>query len=778
MVMRLVAFIPVLLAGCSVAAARPPDPCSLTSTLPDAKVTLSLPDDQRSFREGEIIRVVLSFTFALDKRYRAGGRPDSETYCLEPEARDPLHDFDRWPRMYSNNPRGASASEHQLSKNPLTVTEVLNVWRQPGRGHYRLWVVSRRVRGDPVSPNPGGEPVVLRSNTIEFDVIEADAESLTKQLREATATYQNGTAGQQEEAAWRLRFLNTKESTETLAKLFWTLNDQPGAWDLAFGIYGSPYRAEAIAAMHREINSPDHPITQDFLHLLAELQSVTEVPEVPRVTSEYDLAGLRKSVENLDKMAVRERELEKAAIAATVAALPQKTGRARALTLVTLATARPDFLDKEAASQFRRQLIANWGDLPEKTRRDLIQDVFAHWGNEVPPLDGPEALPILVAFVSQPAPHFGNDPVSRNAALKRIFDLDPAKGRSLILRDLSDPNAQPWISLVKLLSSKELQPFVQQAAQRISAAQQRTSPSESFDARPLDYSLVEMFGDKSARGSLEANFKVSDDHLPKGWCIGYIAPMLRYFLRVDPMFGAREVQAALDARKGTGCYSTLLEDLGPSLPKVEQLAISAVDDPDPEVATSAARALGRWGTAKAESALWARLKRSHEEWHDREGELRTRSDSGPRDPIVLATLLERELLDSIVSGTNWICGPEKFNRLRAITSRQYWSVLSLRTEQWESGRPWALTPNYWDPQKESGLSFAVLQYSALDEEQIRVKLSQLPRGSRLYFRTYTAEQMPNPIRMEKQQAVLQGLRTYAAQFGVTVEEWPPYHDAS
>ena len=39
-----------------------------------------------------------------------------------------------------------------------------------------------------------------------------------------------------------------------------------------FGLYGSPYRAEAIAAMQREIKDPDHSITQDFLQTLAKLQ--------------------------------------------------------------------------------------------------------------------------------------------------------------------------------------------------------------------------------------------------------------------------------------------------------------------------------------------------------------------------------------------------------------------------------------------------------------------------------------------------------------------------
>jgi len=65
-----------------------------------------------------------------------------------------------------------------------------------------------------------------------------------------------------------------------------------------------------------------------------------------------------------------------------------------------------------------------------------------------------------------------------------------------------------------------------------------------------------------------------------------------------------------------------------------------------------------------------------------------------------------------------------------------------------------------------------LPYSNLDEDQIRVKLSQMPSGTKLYFQTYSVEQMGSPVSMEKQQAVLQGLRKYAAQFGVTIDERP------
>jgi hypothetical protein len=45
----------------------PPDPCSLTLTVTYAKVSVAGSNGQTSFREGEIIPLVLSFTSAVDK---------------------------------------------------------------------------------------------------------------------------------------------------------------------------------------------------------------------------------------------------------------------------------------------------------------------------------------------------------------------------------------------------------------------------------------------------------------------------------------------------------------------------------------------------------------------------------------------------------------------------------------------------------------------------------------------------------------------------------------
>lgn len=742
--MRHAATLALLLVG-RAAFASPPDPCSLSSSVDDASVTIAVSAGWSTFREGEIVPLVLSFTSTANKRYWAdnrnydrSGRLDIEAYCLEPEAHDALADYFRAGTFMG----GGLGSTQQLSQEPFTATAELNEWRQPAPGHYRLHVVSYRVwrPPDPHEDTPYGRVgLTLRSNTIEFDVIPPDADWRAQQLREVSAAYQNTSEDDKRRAARKLRFLNTKQSTETLAQLFWSLNDQPGGWDLMFGLFGSPYRAEAIAAMQREIHNPDHPITQDFLHTLTKLQINADTSWDPLP---YDSAHPEVSQEYWHKRQTHERELMQAAIAPTVAALLQKTGRAHALT-VQAVTESSDLLNTTTTSQIRKQLIAAWGDLPEKTKQDLIQ---YRW----PLIAGPDMLPILKEFVSRPGPPSRTmDAMARDAAIQHVYELDAIEGRSLILRDLHDSRAEPSLSLVKLLSAEELRPIVQDAVGRI----------EKNDARGLDYHLVELYAGASVLQGMKTVF---NEHLGQ-WACDPQTAMLRYFLRLEPEFGTKAAEASLAARKKTGCYHFLLQELGDALPKVEPLAILALDDSDLEVANDAALALGHWGTANAETALWTRLKRFHQEWQGRQDELRVAPPY--TDPIGRATALESTLVQSIATGTNWICDPEKLERLSELASPRQKMQVANWSKEWERGDALIL-PN-WFP--EDRLSFGVLQYSNLNEQQFRAKLSQMAPGTSLYFQIWKPGQISPPLSMERQEAVFVALRTYAAQYGVTIE---------
>ena len=360
-------------------------------------------------------------------------------------------------------------------------------------------------------------------------------------------------------------------------------------------------------------------------------------------------------------------------------------------------------------------------------------------------------LPILKEFVSGPAPPARTlDASARDAALEHICGLSPVDGRSLVLREFRDSTAEPSLSLAKFLSADELRPIVQEAAGRI----------EKGSPRILDFHLVERYGDAFMLAGMETVF---NDHVGQ-WACDPQTAMLRYFLKFDPAFGAKAAEASLASRKSTGCYRFLLQQLGDALPRVEPLAIGALHDADLEVENDAALALGRWGTAASEKALWKRLERFHEEWRGREGELRA---APPYiDPISRATALEGTLVISIATGTNWLCGPEKLTQLSALASPRQQTQVESWKKLWKAGDA-LIAPN-WFP--EDQLSFGVLQYSNLDEQQFKEKLSQLPRGTKLLFQIWLPGQISPPVSVEKQDTVFQAMRAHAAKFGVTVEK--------
>lgn len=742
---RLGVSIAVLLASGSAAFGSPPASCSLGSTVADAKITISTAGSRTSFHDGEIIPLVLSFTspalrrYWVDNRsYDRTGRLNFEAYCLQPAAPDPLADYFAVGAFIT----GGLGSERQLSTKPFIATADLNEWRRLGPGHYRLFVVSSRVWRP---PEPGEAtpydrvPVTLRSNTIEFDVTESDSKWSTEQLQQATIEYENGNDAQRREAARRLRFLNTKESAATLAKLFYELNSEPGGWDLMFGLVGSPYRAEAIAAMQQEIDDPQHPIAQDFLRTLTNLQIYADPALTPPA---YDPAHPSRFQQYSMQRQEHERALMQAELRATTLALSTKTGTAYALTVLALDEAPS--LATRTESDLRTKLIAAWPNLPEDAKLDLLQ---YRW----PLIAAPEALPLLNSFISRPVPPWRTrEADARDAAIKHLYDLDPTEGRAAILRDLRNPDASPSLSLVKLVPADELHPIVQEAIGRI----------EKSDARYLDYYLLALFGDGSTANAIERLF---NQHLG-GWACAPQTQMLQYFLRVDPKFGSDAVQTSLAARSETGCYRFLLQDLGPSLPKVEALAIRELDDPDLEVANDAALALGKWGTASAEPALWARLQRFHEEWQGREDDLRV----GPNyeSPTSRAAALESTLVGSIASAGAWICGPEKLERLQKLASPRQQMRVSAWIKLWQGPEP-SIIPS-WYPQDH--LTFSLLQYSALDEEQLRAKLSQMPAGTKLGFQIWKPGQIEPPVTIETQLAVFQALHSYAARFGVAIEK--------
>jgi len=743
------------------------DACSASSSASDVHVTLALDTDHAVFQAGEIIPLSLSFTSTIPHRYHLtnrsydrSGRLMIDQFCLEPQAPDPLTSYFQYEGFFG----GGLFNYEELGAAPFTTHADLNEYHALAPGHYRLYAISNRVSRPSEGKEQESSPEVnepLRSNAIEFDVKPASRAWQHAQLAEvmqqlatpappanssAVKSYTDVTRN----AARRLRFLNTKDSTKALAELFSGRDsEQPHAWDFAFGLYGSPHRQLAIESMHQQIAHPDHAITPDFLELLVKLEIDTD-PAWDTSEPSADLATGETTQTLWQRRRAHETELLKPLTEETMAALPRKTARARALTALGLLTSRT--LAPAETRPLRSELIASWNDLPRNTRDNLIQFqwayIFGHGGDSEATR---EMLPILMPLVAappQPSSDFYPTP-SRDAALRHIYEIDPDIALPILLRDLRDPRTGPSLELIKLLPPGEIAAVIPAAADRIARS----------EARPLDYTLIDRYADTSVLPSMQAVF---EQDLGK-WSCAPQAAMLRYFLRVAPEYGAAQVSASLHARNETFCYRMLLQELGDQLPHAETIAIEALNDSDPEVTLDALVALNRWGTSEAEAPLWARLDRLHQEWANRVDDLHT--STGDETEGSRAVALEQDLVTALAGGPGWLCTPDKLIRLRdlTLTSGRRRQVQSW-IDTYKQGPP-MINP-MWSPDQET--TFSLLQSSQLTADQLTAKLAMFPRGTRIEWQFWQPGQISPPVSIEKQDAAFERQRAAAEEHGVTL----------
>ena len=739
--MALRAFL-VLVCG-AVLTAETRDPCATKQTAADIRFTLALKRHEPLFQEGQIIPLELSFTSSTNKRYWAdvrnydrSGRLGIEHYCVEPDAPDPLESYFKFGAFIG----GGLGSTQELGATPFTADAELNEWRTLKAGRYRVFAISYRVwrPPDPKEETPYKRvSEVVRSNTIEVTVKPADPAWQSEQLRAALETLGQLSALEEgRRAARTLRFLNTEESTRQLARRFIDLK-QPLDWDLMFGLYGSPYRQLAIDSMRAEAPAPSRAITDAFLGTLVNLQLTSDHSwDPPPNLAQLPEDEVRRFYE---RHTAHMLDLTKVEIQRTLEALPHKTGSARALTLNGLLTGGR--LEPSIKARVKTALIAAWNDLPVDTQRELI---VSRWGL----IAGPEMVPILRRKLAEPPPGRRTmDARARDEALKHLYELDRAAGRGAILRDLQNVNSEPMLETIRLLPKEAVSAVMPAVLARI----------ELGHARDLDYQLVDAFADRSALAQVKAAFA---KHVG-GWGCASQAAMLRYSLRVDPDYGAVQVKTALRARRNTGCYRMLFHDLDASLPKVQRTAIEALDDPDPKMQVNAARALGNWGTPEAEEALWARLRRFHVEWANREEELRpTPVIQSPGSPPAQ----QRALVWAIATGVNWICPPDKLLRLEALVLTD---LLHQEIEDWikKWNQEFIMINPTWFP--DGTATFWFFQYGHLGEEQFRVKVAQLPRGTRLRWQFLQGSPQPT---MTRQEAVYERIRAVAEEHGIVLEK--------
>jgi hypothetical protein len=261
-------------------------------------LTLSLKNDQTVFRVGEIITLVTSYTSQNEhkyiwdsKSYDRSGRNSIESFCIKPDAgRDPMRDyFDAQMATLG----GGLFSDSQLSHKPQIAELDLNEYTSLPPGKYHLSVVGYRVKvGSETNPKSwDNKPIPLRSNEVEFTVIEADPAWQAAQIQSAVAeldrgNYQvktrnaNGDAVYFDSDARRfakrmLRFLGTRDSEHQLAIMFANTPNGETTREYAFGLWAAEDRTAVLDDM-RTILRTHSQMNNEFVQELVQMEMYSD----------------------------------------------------------------------------------------------------------------------------------------------------------------------------------------------------------------------------------------------------------------------------------------------------------------------------------------------------------------------------------------------------------------------------------------------------------------------------------------------------------------------
>ena len=674
-----------------------------------ASLTIRFADGISRFHVGEIIPLELSFKASIPgthdiemRNYDRSGRLNIEAFHVSPPGRDPLE------RYYSTGAfmGGGLGGARELSSEPQIMREDLNEWvALDSPGHYSLYVTSGRVtRRTPTK----AEPVELRSNNLEFDIVAADAAWQQQTLSTAVATLnmESSTEAEKTAALRVLRFLDTPASVHELVFRLGTRGDRSG-WNEIAGLAGSRHQNLVVQELERQMSAPDIALTGNYLYILAKLKlqlNHDPLPPYPQKDAE------QQKIWN-ERMQAREKELKELQdslydkIAMLVAS---KRGEARAETVQTLLlrpSSGPDDV-KPLAGLPPADVAAAFLNLSQDQQWNLL---MSFWDR----LKDPAMSAPLKKVAQQPNM---NHQMLRDLALRRLYDLDPSEATPVILEEIKHPHLDNGMFTVKgetlgLLSNETLPQFDQMLATRIEDKESRT--------RGVDAQLIGRYSTKAILPRVKSVYETA----PGQWdCVtedGFVV----YFLRVDPDYGVKRL-----AQAPSFCMTNALPTVVRMhrWSEVEPGIITRLNGPDLNRARQAAETLSKYGSTQAEKALWDRLRKFHEQWAERGNELSMRP--GMRADANEAVGFQFGLVEAIGKAPAWLLTDDEVTELENLTLGQERD----NVKQW-----------HWKPTVNVNVSFAgdqiianMNQYTATDIASLKAKLAQYPSGTKLWLNIF------------------------------------------
>lgn len=701
--------------------------CSLAQSASsvDSNVSLqvSIANDKREFHVGETIPLYLAYSSTVKDHYQLNraqydrsGRMAYEQFNLSPGEGvvDPLKD-----RLGGIG--GGLTSFSFLTPQPWTIVLNLNEWvRFIRAGEYRLVVTSHRVSVKDSSSRLGTVPITVRSNEVTLRIIPATKAWQQETLVSAVVILDQPEPKKPQDKEYyvkarqgsleTLRFLGTAGAAKELAKRL--RGEDSGGLDYIcmLGLISSPEHDVVRSALEKEMTEPDHPISETFIW------TVKAVDTAP-------------SDEHW-------RETQKNAVEELIAALPAKRGKALTTSLSTALNEawNSGDISKATIDRLVTQMVSAFDRLPVDAQNLLLT---YRWDK----ISGPQMIPIL----RRAAEAYHDHPEMREmnayqalqvsaSAIRHWYELDPAGARPAIIREIARPRPRFNARVLGILPDKTLPEVDFTLAEHL---------TESTDAEGLVNisSLIARYGSNAIFAQVTAKL----DPLLGKWGCAIQDPLLAYVLRVDPEGARVRIEEAIAARgEGyTACNHGSFQGISEIYfcPVLEDIGIHSLDDPDPQVAETAATMLGRYGSPSAEPALLRRFKEWSAKWAGQEGELNLTFSEQSGDRVHELGLGEN-LAQALATGKSWLSDAHNLQELSQLTKvQQIQDQLAEYSKIWQK-QPLVISMSNNPP---SDLDLRIAQYEFHSMDDLEEKLEQFPSGTRFILATTSDEPSKNKL---------------------------------
>jgi hypothetical protein len=686
---------------------------------------VKLKDDKIQFHAGEKIRLELSFSASLpdtyvfdNATYDRSGRLEMDRFVVDQTdaVTDPLSDY------YHKNLEhmmGGLRGIDALRPAPQVISYDLNEWlRFEKPGKYRLYVISHRVtRGKP--QHSGNTPVEPVSNPVEFEIIPATREweqatlAAAARILDAPKKTSLSVGESQRRSACRvLRFLDSESAIKEMIGRF-RGEDQECDSEYFMGLVGAPNHGLTIRQMEIALDGPSQPVSSNFLSALVSLASTEQNPDGWQEFPNDD-AGRKAGRAQWERWRTNYDLIVQSYLDRLANAIAHKERTAAAMSLQTVLTFHAS--DQSTAAARKKSLIASlikvFFDLPPESQRNLIDYSWKQ-------ISDPAMLPVLRQLYEHPPDLYERPQPFPGIALRRIYELAPAEGRQLILEEMKRPRLRVTKSVLSLLPDKEL-PEVEDAIVRRAI--------ERHDENST--ALIPRYVSAASLPRLRASF---ENHIGTMACLQQ-ADLISYFLRTDPDFGIDMIRKAIRSREQTGCYTSVLTDAARDSisPEFETLALTYLDDDDPQVAFSAVHVLCKHGSIANKPQIRATIARIINRWREAKVDPEAMTSRDGYYPGFFA----ESLLRAYALAIPWVTTADELKELADLClTEQCRRELKPRDLMAETG-----IRSYCFNEVREECTFTIGEYETLSWTPLTRKAIQYPKGTRFTWQPDNNEQ--------------------------------------